>query len=79
MTREKLLDTGIFWVANALAVALTPIEMALGAVLAKVDDLGYASNEVIGGYKWKYRVVDEGCSHKHCEWIKDEERYDCER
>lgn len=23
--------------------------------------------------------VDEPCSHKHCDWIKDEERYDCER
>jgi hypothetical protein len=55
MTRERALDTGIFWVANALAIALTPVEWALGAAAFKVDDWGYACNEVIGGYKWKYR------------------------
>lgn len=25
-----------------------------------------------------YAERDEPCSHAHCDWIKDEERYDCE-
>lgn len=34
--------------------------------------------EAIARYDHRHMENNE-CSHKHCEWIKDEERYDCER
>ena len=55
MTREKALDTGIFLVANTLGALLVPVENAIRKVAFAVDDLEYACEEVVGGYRWKYR------------------------
>jgi hypothetical protein len=55
ITREKALDTAIFLVANTAAIVLEPIERATWLVALKTEDIAVDLNEIVRGYKWKYR------------------------